>query len=57
MPTTKRFPRSLEEAFGPYQRGPISEPHPPMHSADKAVIAVCGAALAALIIAMLVGAL
>lgn len=43
MTTYRKFPRTLEEAFGPYQRGPV---HPmqdrrPMDPADKLVIIAC----------------
>jgi hypothetical protein len=41
MTTTRKFPRTLEEAFGPYQRGPIHEKKQPMDPADKLVIIVC----------------
>lgn len=57
MPTTRRYPRTLEQAFGPYARGNISEPYTPMHFADKAVVTVCCITLAGLVIAMLRGAL
>jgi hypothetical protein len=41
MQTTKRHPRTLNEAFGPYAGGPISEPYAPMDKADKIVIGGC----------------
>lgn len=43
MTTVRKFPRTLEEAFGPYQRGPIEpmQDRQPMDPADKLVIAVC----------------
>lgn len=41
MQTTKRHPRTLEEAFGPYARGAISEPYTPMDREDKIVIGGC----------------
>lgn len=34
-----RFPRTLEEAFGPYARGPVYEPKEKMPAADKVLIA------------------
>lgn len=37
----QRYARTLEEAFGPYGRGPISESYSPMDKADKIVIAGC----------------
>lgn len=33
-----RFPRSLEEAFGPYARGPLYAPKEKMPIADKVLI-------------------
>ena len=53
MQTIKRHPRTLEEAFGPYARGPISEPYTPMDWQDKMVVGaslVIGVALVALMI-------
>lgn len=35
-----RFPRSIEEAFGPYARGPVYAPKEKMPIADKVLIAV-----------------
>ena len=34
-----RFPRTLEEAFGPYARGPVYAPKEKMPIADKVFIA------------------
>lgn len=53
MQTTRRYPRTLEEAFGPGHRGNISEPYTPMDKADKIVVVACcliGAAFVALMI-------
>lgn len=53
MQTTKRFPRTLEEAFGPGHRGNISEPYTPMDREDKIVIGACilvGIAFVALVL-------
>lgn len=41
MQTTRRHPRTMEEAFGPGHRGHISEPYTPMDSADKIVVIAC----------------
>lgn len=38
MQTTKRHPRTMEEAFGPYGRGPIIDSYPKMDKADKIVV-------------------
>ena len=40
MQTTRRHPRTMEEAFGPYQRGRIDEPYSPMPMIDKIVLTV-----------------
>ena len=51
MNTTRKFPRTLEEAFGPYARGPIHEPDAPMPTADKIVV-VGGLILMAVVVAL-----
>jgi len=38
MQTTRRHPRTMEEAFGPYSRGPIIDSYPKMDKADKIVV-------------------
>jgi hypothetical protein len=54
--TTRRYPRTLEEAFGPYQRGPVHEQDtPPMDPADKLMITVCTLISAAMLVMMLAG--
>lgn len=55
MRTTKKFPRTLEEAFGPYARGPISEPYTPMDLTDKIISGVAGVILFGLLIAICAG--
>lgn len=40
MQTTKRYPRTLEEAFGPGHRGGIYEPYTQMDLIDKIICAV-----------------
>jgi hypothetical protein len=45
MDTTRKFPRSLEEAFGPGHRGGIYEERKPMDKADRSVITACAVAL------------
>jgi len=34
-----RYPRTLEEAFGPYERGPVEGPVRPFDPADRIVLA------------------
>lgn len=55
MQTTKRFPRTLEEAFGPYARGPISEPYTQLDLTDKIISGVAGVILFGLLMAILTG--
>lgn len=55
MQTTKRHPRTLEEAFGPYARGSISEPYTQLDLTDKLIAGVCGVILFALLLAILTG--
>jgi hypothetical protein len=50
---TRCYPRTLEQAFGPYHRSSVCpvEPMPePMHADDKVVILASLAALIALIV-------
>jgi hypothetical protein len=55
MQTTKKYARTLEEAFGPYARGPISEPYAELDLTDKIITGVCGVILFALLLAILTG--
>lgn len=55
MQTTKKFPRTLNEAFGPYARGPISEPYAELDFADKVITGVAGVILFGLLLAILTG--
>lgn len=57
MNTTKRYARTLEEAFGPYARGGIYEAPPEFTIADKVVVGLCGVILFGLLIAILAGVL
>lgn len=36
--STRRYPRTMEEAFGPYARGPVREPRRPFDRADLVVM-------------------
>jgi hypothetical protein len=38
MNTTRRYPRTLEEAFGPYAGRNVHEPRPEMDKQDRIVI-------------------
>jgi hypothetical protein len=55
MQTTKRYPRTLEEAFGPYARGPICEPYTEMDMVDKIISGICGVVLFGLLLAIVTG--
>jgi hypothetical protein len=55
MKTTKRFPRTMEEAFGPGHRGGIYEQPPEFGLADKVIIGLCGVILFGLLLAILWG--
>lgn len=50
---TRKFPRTMNEAFGPYSSGPISEPDERMPVADKLVLAF-SIAVATVIVVMAV---
>ena len=51
--TTRRYPRTMEEAFGPGHRGNIWEPHTPMSLGDKVVMAASLLALGAVFLIVL----
>lgn len=55
MQTTKKFPRTMEEAFGPYHRGGIYESYNPLDITDKIITGICGVILFGLLIAILAG--
>ena len=52
---TRRYPRTLEQAFGPHTSRHITEPDEPMPTADKIVVAASLIAAAALIGMILIG--
>lgn len=53
----RRYPRTLNEAFGPYASGPIEAPQDPMPTADCVVCWVAVVAVAALAVMAWAGAL
>ncbi len=55
MTTTRRYPRTMEEAFGPGHRGGIYEPGPEFSLADKVIMGLCGVILFGLLLAILWG--
>lgn len=40
MQSPRKYPRTMQEAFGPYTRGAIDEPYAPMPMIDKIVLIV-----------------
>nr|DAF60652.1 MAG TPA: hypothetical protein [Podoviridae sp. ctwJH20] len=55
MQTTRRHPRTLEEAFGPGHRGGIHEEPIPFTLADKVIMAIAGVTMVGLLTAILTG--
>jgi len=54
--TTKKHPRTMQEAFGPYTSHTISEAVPPYDWQDKLVMTACAIVSFGLAIAVLWGA-
>lgn len=52
---TRRYPRTLQEAFGPYTSTQIEEPSAPVHPADKVVLVACTLAAIALTVMCALG--
>lgn len=51
----KRYPRTMQEAFGPYVDHRLCAPRQPMHKADRIVLWACALGAAALGFAVAVG--
>lgn len=51
---TRKFPRTMQEAFGPYTDHRIYEPVQPMHRNDKIVTTACAVALACLLASLFI---
>ena len=49
MDTTRKYPRTLEEAFGPYARGTLADQPAPVHLHDHIVLVACILAIIAVI--------
>lgn len=49
MDTTRKYPRTLEEAFGPYARNTLATEPAPVHRNDQIVLAACILAIIAVI--------
>ena len=54
-PTTRRYPRTMQEAFGPYTSRGLHLPRPPYDAADRIVVAACLLAVAAVGVLVLCG--
>lgn len=50
--TTRRHPRTLSEAFGPYERGGLYVKPEPMHKHDRIVVTASAIVFAALLIVL-----
>lgn len=55
MKTEKRYPRTMEEAFGPGHRGGIYEETIPFTLADKVIMVLGGIAMICLLTAICTG--
>lgn len=52
---TRKYPRTLTEAFGPYTDNQIHEPEPDMHTHDRMVVVASALALIGLGIMVVAG--
>lgn len=56
MSTTRKYPRTLQEAFGPYAHGSqLHTQYDPMPKEDKIVLVVSAIALVTVVAMMIVG--
>ena len=56
MQTTRRYPRTLNEAFGPHHHlAPLVEKYDPMPTSDKSVVFMCCAIGIIVLLMALVG--
>ena len=55
MQTTRKHPRTMQEAFGPYTSRQIDEEPVPMILADKVVVTVSIAVMLTLLAALIAG--
>lgn len=53
MNTTRTFPRTMEQAFGPYQRHGLHTTPEPMHKHDRIVVTASAIVFVALIAILL----
>jgi hypothetical protein len=57
MDTTKKYARTLEEAFGPYARGQILEEYAPMAPIDRVILILSAVIITGVIAAICMGVL
>ncbi len=50
MTPRDRYPRTLNEAFGPYSTGPIEEPKRPLDWQDRVVLVACAITVLAILL-------
>jgi hypothetical protein len=55
MNNTRRYPRTLQEAFGPYTTSQIYEPSEPMATCDKWIVGLGMTVMLVLLAAILAG--
>lgn len=53
--TTRTYPRTMEQAFGPYHRGGIYEEVQRMDKSDKIVLAGCAVSILAIAVLIYMG--
>lgn len=55
MDTTKKYARTMEEAFGPYARGQLQEEYTPMTRIDRIIVILSAVIISAVLIGVVVG--
>lgn len=55
MNNTRRYPRTMQEAFGPYTSSQIHEPQEPMATGDKWIVGLGMAVMLVLLAAIFSG--
>jgi hypothetical protein len=52
---TRKYPRTLNEAFGPHTSKHITEEQDPMPTCDKIILVTCSLGIAALVVFLILG--
>ena len=55
MDTTKKYARTMEEAFGPYARGQFQEEYTPMSRADRIIVILSAVIISSVMAAVIIG--